>query len=315
MKTIAIHGHRGARGYAPENTLASFQLAIEQNASGIELDVSVTRDKQIIIYHDPYINPDTTREPNGTAVLHDKWRIYDMQLKRIQQFDVGCTDPTSNYGSQFPNQIPVPGQKIPTLRQLFIWLERIDSPETVVNIEIKSDPRKPHCSPPPAEFASLVLEEIRRAPTTNPVWIQSFDWRLLREVQIQNPRIPTGYLTSQQPFFDTVTASEHGQSPWLAGYDPYKYNDCLPRAIYAAGGHYWGPDYRDLSAELVAAAQSNYLTIHAWTVNLYSDVVTLVDLGVDGITSDYPKSAIEASSCIAGNSERNSAHKTNVTQR
>jgi len=315
MKTIAIHGHRGARGYTPENTLAGFQKAIDQGVNGIELDVQVTSDKHIIVYHDPYINPDTTRTPNGFAVRSNRCRIYDMPLKTIQRFDVGHTDPNSAYGSQFPRQISVPGQKIPTLREVFAWLKHTDSSQIVLNIEMKSNPYEPNDSPPPAEFASLLLEEIQQTVTTNPVWVQSFDWRALREIQSQNPKIPTGFLTSQQPCSNTISPAKHELSPWLAGYDPFKFDGCLPKAIKAAGGHYWGPDHRDLSTESAATAQENYLPIYTWTVNIAADVLAMFDLGVDGITSDYPKTVIEALNSITLSGKQRFSHSENITHR
>ena len=118
MYCTAIHGHRGARGHAPENTLAGFETALRFGVTALELDINVTSDHRIVIHHDPRLNPAITRNQNGTWVTHSDQRLYGMSLMELEQFDVGCLDTGTPYGWDFPHQMPVHGQRIPTLPQL-----------------------------------------------------------------------------------------------------------------------------------------------------------------------------------------------------
>ena len=158
--TTIIHGHRGARGHAPENTLAGFETALRLGVTALELDINVTSDHRIVIHHDPRLNPDITRAPNGTWVTRYDQELYGMSLMELEQFDVGCLDTGTPYGRDFPYQRPVHGQRIPTLRQLAEVLRRLGADRVLLNIEMKIDPRKPEWSPPPSTFATLLLEEL-----------------------------------------------------------------------------------------------------------------------------------------------------------
>src|SRR5512145_1023455 len=91
-----IFAHRGASAHAPENTLAAFELAIAQQADAVELDVKLTADGQVIVFHDSTVD----RTTNG----HGK--VQDMTLAELKALDAG-----SFLGSQFA------GEKIPTLEE------------------------------------------------------------------------------------------------------------------------------------------------------------------------------------------------------
>jgi len=108
-----IWGHRGASGYAPENTLESFQLAMQQGADGIELDVQLTRDGKIVVCHDETI--DRTSDHKG-------W-VKDFTLAQLKKFNFNNHNP--NY--EFCH--------IPTLKEV---LELIKPSQMVINIELKT---------------------------------------------------------------------------------------------------------------------------------------------------------------------------------
>jgi glycerophosphoryl diester phosphodiesterase len=118
--------------------------------------------------------------------------------------------------------------------------------------------------------------------------IISFDWRPLRRVQAIAPEIPTSYLTVESRDFDSIERGLTGASPWMAGIDVDAHGGSVPRAIRAAGGRNWSPNYRNLTADLVAEAHSLGLRVFPWTVNMESDMQRLIQLGVDGITTDRP---------------------------
>ena len=291
MHCTAIHGHRGARGHAPENTLAGFETALRFGVSALELDINVSSDHRIVIHHDPRLNPAITRNPNGTWVTRFDERLYGMSVMELQQFDVGCLDARTLYGCGFPHQRSAHEQRIPTLPQLAEVLRRLGADQMLLNIEVKIDPRNPDWSPPPSKFATLLLKELDEIGWLNKTWVQSFDWHVLQAVQDQEPTVPTGYLTSEQPDFNTVAVNELNTSPWLAGFDPVNFNGDLALAIQQAGGRYWGPNYLDLTEPRIQRAQRAGLEVHTWTVNKPTDIARLCRWGVNGVTSDYPDRA------------------------
>src|SRR5262245_45148577 len=103
-RKIEVHGHRGARGMRPENTLPAFEYAIAQGVDVLELDMAVTKDNVIVISHDPVLKAPICSGPKPEGVIHE------LTLKEVQAWDCGATkNPAS------AKQVPVPGTKIPTL--------------------------------------------------------------------------------------------------------------------------------------------------------------------------------------------------------
>ena len=121
------------------------------------------------------------------------------------------------------------------------------------------------------------------------VWLQAFDWRVLQEIQHLADNVYTGYLSSERE--DDATVTNDGESPWLAGFDPARFDSNLPKAIKAAGGRFWGPAFADVSQDRVLEAQAPGLVVHTWTLNEQKDFQRALDLGVNGITTDYPDRA------------------------
>jgi glycerophosphoryl diester phosphodiesterase len=113
---MLIFAHRGARGYAPENTMTAFRQAITRKADGIELDVQLTKDRQLVICHDHNIN----RTSNGSG-----W-IKDFTLAELKTLD---------FGSWFAPTFT--GESIPTFEEFFTWY--VTTP-LLLNIEIKNGP-------------------------------------------------------------------------------------------------------------------------------------------------------------------------------
>ena len=285
---ILIHGHRGARGLAPENTLAGFACALKVGVDVLELDLRMSRDGKIVIHHDRKLNPDLTRIKAGTWLTPPTNPLDHYTFEALQQFDMGQTRPGSSILKRFPRQTARDGQTIPDLAMLRDRVAPALNDGLLLNIEIKSDPLKPEQGPTPTAWATTLVDELNTLGLMNQSWVQSFDWRVLRQIHALTDKLPTGCLTSAQPDFDTITAHANSASPWLDGYDPAQFSHSLPQAIAAAGGHYWGPCFQDLTRSLVAEAQSLGLEVHTWTVNEITHIETMVDYAVNGIISDYP---------------------------
>ena len=155
------------------------------------------------------------------------------------------------------------------------------------NIETKISPNAAGDTLPPAPFVRALIAEIRNAGLAGRATIQSFDGRTLQIVQKDAPEIVTVYLSSQQAAGDTVQIGKSDASPWLAGFDVDDYAGSVARAVKAAGGTVWSPNYRDVMEPLVRDAQSLGLKVVPWTVNDEADLVRLLNWRVDGLIPDY----------------------------
>ena len=106
-------------------------------------------------------------------------------------------------------------------------------------------------------------------------------------MQQEAPDIPTVYLTAQQSFMDNIRATEK-DSPWSAGFHVSRFGGSIPRAVKAAGGAVWSPYYREVTRENVREAQGLGLKVVVWTVDTEAEITAVIELGIDGIISDYP---------------------------
>lgn len=161
----AVFAHRGASAYAPENTLAAFQLAIEQGADGIELDVNLTADGHVVVIHDRIVD----RTTNGSG------EVRDMELKTLKGLDAG-----SWFAPKFK------GEKVPTLVEVL----KLVGEDVFTNIELKP---KYYISPLdqlPGKVAALV----ERHNLENKIIFSSFSpWTLIKIHRLL-PSVPVGLL-------------------------------------------------------------------------------------------------------------------------
>ena len=131
----------------------------------------------------------------------------------------------------------------------------------------------------------MVVAEIRSAGMAERTMVQSFDWSTLQVIQREAPEIRTMYLTSPQ----TLKRGSYGAySLWLAGFAPELHGDSVPRAVHAAGGKIWAPNYTFLTPAMHAEAHALGIVVIPWTVNEPATIAKLLDMGVDGIISDRP---------------------------
>lgn len=166
MSFTKIQAHRGASGYAPENTMAAFKKAIDMKADGIELDVHLSKDGHLIVMHDEYLN----RTSNGKGL------IASYTLEELKKLDAG---------SWFEKEFK--GEKIPTLHEV---LEFIFKTEIFINIEIKAGYR---IYP---DIEEKVLACLQKYNMLDRCIISSFDHYSLVRVKELNPNVKTGLLYS-----------------------------------------------------------------------------------------------------------------------
>ena len=282
-----LQGHRGARALAPENTLPAFARALAIGVTTLETDIAITRDGRLIISHDPALNPDITRGPDGQFLAARGPVIWHTDFAELQRYDVGRLKPGTRYAGLYPAQQPADGSRLPLLADLFALVKKSGNTEVRFALETKLNPNAPLDTMAPEPFARALIAAIREAGVAGRTTVLSFDWRTLQVVQKEAPEIGTVYLTAQQRWLDNVGANDTAGSAWTAG---FKYADhgSVPKLIKAAGGRIWSCFHGDLDAEKVQQAQSLGLTVLAWTVNEPADIVRAMDIGVDGIVTDRP---------------------------
>jgi glycerophosphoryl diester phosphodiesterase len=250
---ILVHGHRGARAILPENTLAGFEYAIDAGADAIELDVAVTRDDVLVVSHDPVLNPGICRGPAGSRVIRE------LTLAQLQQWDCG-----SATRRRFRRQQPAPGARVPTLDQVFALHSRGDFQ---FNVEVKSYPDRPVLTPPPEEYALMVLAAIRSHPVASRVMVQSFDFRILRAMKRLAPEIRLSVLF-ELGIRGFVQEARRAESEMV------------------------GPYHRLVTTRRVASAHAAGIQVIPWTANTPQAWARLLRAGVDGIITDDPAALI-----------------------
>ncbi|MES2414980.1 MAG: glycerophosphodiester phosphodiesterase [Pseudomonadota bacterium] len=285
MSSIAfdLQGHRGARGLAPENTLAAFSKALQTGVTTLELDVGLTADGVVVISHDPYLNPAFTRDANGQWLAGAKGPLVkSLTLAQLQAYDVGRINPVSSYANQFNTQQPQDGQRIPALAALFDLVKTAGANGVRFNIETKLNPLAPDDTASPQVMTQALLKAVRDAGMTRRVTVQSFDWRSLKLVQQLEPGMPTACLSTQSATGDTLRDGN-----WTAGLKLASHAS-VPQMVRAAGCRTWSPNAAALTPDAVKEAQALGLQVLPWTVNVPADMQRLMDWKVDGIITDYP---------------------------
>ena len=282
-----LQAHRGGRGLRPENTLAAFENAIRMGVTTLELDIAITTEGVPVISHDPFLNPNLTRDGGGAWLSAKGPKINSLSLAQVQMHDVGRINPATPYAKTFAQQQPVDGQVIPTLNSLFMLVKRLGADTVEFDIETKVFPNEPDATPAPAEFVERLLNVIREHGMVQRVMIQSFDWRTLALVGQAEPSMRRVYLTAQSATYNTLLDGR-----WTAGLRLQDHGNSVPALVLAAAGKSqgttWSPAFDPLSREQVQQAQALGLRVIPWTVNQVSQMASLLDWGVDGLITDYP---------------------------
>lgn len=264
-----LQGHRGARGLRPENTIPGFIIALDSGVTTVELDLAITKDKQVIVSHEPWMSASICMQPDGSEISQKEeksFNIYQMDYEQIIRFDCG-----SKGNEKFPEQIRYKVSK-PLLKDVIVAIEHhIKSYglyEADYNIEIKTSPagdNKYH--PTPELFSDLVYSLIDQYLPLERVVIQSFDFRVLKYWHKKYPDIRLSALIENTR---TVDANLNN-----LGFKPSVYS----------------PAYQLLTKEKVLYLQSQKIRVIPWTVNAIEDMQKMLQWKVDGFITDYPDRA------------------------
>lgn len=271
QRKIEVHGHRGARGYFPENTIISFIEAVKLGVDVIELDVVISHDKQVVVSHEAWMNGLFCFDPEGRPVAKDsrEYNLYQMNYADIKKFDCG-----KGGNPDFPLQKPVPSFK-PLLSEIIkevdAFTEKNDLAFVKYNIEIKTEEQEPIglYSPEAKEFVKLVQDVIEGNKITGRTNLQSFDVQIMQEIKRTGIKTETALLVENTKSFE--------ENMNLLGFVTNTYS----------------PEFILVNGSLVQKVKQKGMKLIPWTVNEISDMKRMVDLGVDGIITDYPDRAID----------------------
>ena len=290
--------HRGGRDARPENTLYSYQYSLEKGALTIECDMQLTADGQIVMSHNPALNPDITTDSAGKRIEGHDHYIHDMTLREVQSFNVGRMDPSIEYYDLHGRTQVQTDAFIPSLRQMFELVRDSGNEEIRMSIEAKAYPdpalgtrygKNPDYDKLLEEFLSLVNEFGFR----DRVILQSFDWLVLVKMKELDPGIRTIALYSEQPSWGvpegtTLWLDRDEPSPWLGGIDIRDFDGDPVRAAHSLGIDDVSPYFKEITKELTDEAHELGMRVVPWTVSFTDDFETMYEMGVDGIITDRP---------------------------
>jgi glycerophosphoryl diester phosphodiesterase len=252
----------------PENTIPAMIKALDLGVTTLELDLAITKDGEVILSHEPFMNPQICLTSEGKEIdpKDHSYNLFQMTYREILAFDCG-----SKVHSGYPQQVKFFAAK-PLLKDVFAVAEKyakdMNLPAPHYNIEIKSSPEGDGIyHPEVAEFSDKVVELIGEAIGWERVNIQSFDFRVLKYIHATHPEVPLAMLVEN-----------------AASYEEYLTQLGFQPQIYS-------PYFLNLKPEIVKDLHSKGMKIIPWTVNTTDQMQKLLEMGVDGIITDYPNLA------------------------
>jgi glycerophosphoryl diester phosphodiesterase len=264
VNRVVVHGHRGSRGTHPENIIPSFAEARDVGCEFVELDVHLTRDDRVVVFHDPEISGKLCRDASGKPVT-SPIAINELTLAEIKTYEVG-----SQLLPGFPEQKATPGWRIPTLDELIEWKQR-EAPQMGLNIEIKrvatATGRLRSVEDIAAAVASVLRKDYFIETHLNSTLVQSFDHEVVSAVRKLMPLVRLSCLFEEKADFAKVANAHQAQ---------------------VAAVH-----YPLLDAENVRHCHDMGIEVLPWTANDAVEWTRLIGLGVRSIITDYPRNLKE----------------------
>jgi glycerophosphoryl diester phosphodiesterase len=291
-----LQGHRGARGLKPENTLPSFEAALDLGVTSIETDLHLTRDGVPIVCHDPVVSdrlfrliPGSDSPDPGTQPL-----VSSLTLAQLRGYRADRNPDPSRFPNQdasvtplaklFAEHMEIDPYAPPTLADLFAFVrayagelgqsagktevQRQRAGQVNLDLELKRVPFRPELigdkfdGQQPGLLERQVLEVTKVGGSA--VTVRSFDHRVVRLLRWGRPRLTGAAI--------------------IAGTRP----DAPAKMAWLASADIYCPDFNFLDESTVSECHAAGVRVLPWTVNEPDDMRRLLDWGVDGITTDYP---------------------------
>jgi glycerophosphoryl diester phosphodiesterase len=269
-----IQGHRGSRGLMPENTIPAFKKAIDLGVHTLELDLIISKDKKVVVSHDPFFNPNCTTDPTGKFISKEnQGNLYKLSYEEIKKYDVGLRG-----NKDYPEQQKMAVYK-PLLEDMIRESEKYAKAKGVkplkYNIEIKSEEKEYDISQPKVEeFSDLVYQIIIKQLPPERVTLQSFDYNVLKfwHQQIEQKKYKSIALSA---LIEPMNNNEVRFNLDKLGFKP----------------QIWSPYFVQATEKRVKELHELGIKIIPWTVNKREDMEKVKALGCDGLITDYPDRA------------------------
>jgi glycerophosphoryl diester phosphodiesterase len=294
-----LQAHRGGIGMTTEESLEGFGKAMRLGVSTLELDTHITKDEKVVVNHDRQISAQKCRDtapvtPGDTMYPYVGKYIKDLTLAQIKTMDCGYQQLPG-----FPEQEQIKGFRMVELKDVLNLVKSYHANQVTLNIETKVEAGAPQQTAPRELFVRRVFEEIHASGIEDQVTIQSFDWGALMEMHRLAPTWPLVALTN----YDFLQVGQPGASPWIGGIDVDNYGGDFVKAAAAIpgvtalspiygfpqGGKVGDPGFRFYSDQvMVSEAHARGLKVIPWTCDDPATVEALMDMGVDGIITNYP---------------------------
>ncbi|MFD5594275.1 glycerophosphodiester phosphodiesterase family protein [Streptomyces griseorubiginosus] len=294
-----LRAHRGGLGMTTEESLEGFGKALRLGVSTLELDTHVTKDRRVVVNHDRQISAVKCRDtapatPDDPMYPYVGKYIKDLTFAQIRTLDCGYQQLPG-----FPEQEVVQGFRMVELKDVLNLVKSYRARQVTLNIETKVEAGAPEQTAPRGLFVRRVYEEIHRSGIENQVTVQSFDWGALKAMHELAPTWPLVALTN----YDFLQVGRPGKSPWLGGIDADDYGGDFVKAAatvpgvkalspnygFPQSGKVGDPGFRFYADRtMVREAHARGLEVIPWTCDDPATVEALMDMGVDGIITDYP---------------------------
>jgi glycerophosphoryl diester phosphodiesterase len=255
----------------PENTIPAFKKALDLGVTTLELDVCISKDHQVVVSHEPYMNSLFCSKPDGSPVTKAEEKslnLYKMTYDEIKKYDSGLRG-----NVLYPEQQKLTTYK-PLLKDMILACETYIKEHKLkpvkYNIEIKSEEEEYGISQPKTveEFSDLVYKEIIKQLSPERIILQSFDFNVLKywNLQFKNKKYKKVILSA--------LVEKEGVEP------SFQKLGFLPDIF--------SPYYKQLTIGKVKMCHDKGVKVVPWTVNDVEAMKEMIAIGVDGLISDYP---------------------------
>lgn len=261
---IFLQGHRGFRGRYPENSVEAARAAVQLGVDAIEIDVVVSADGKIIVSHEPYMCHTLCTKPDGSSISEAESKelnLFKMSAAEIAKYSYG----TLPY-NKFPEQQKMACRKLELTSFCKQLLESDEMYLPQLTIELKSTAKTDNIfHPAPKQYVDAVLKCIDQIDERWPIAIQSFDLRLLKELDQRGVELPLIALNDNSELDIDAICEQLNFVP-----DGY------------------GPHFDMVNAELVNDCAELGVDLSVWTVNDLKEAERLFGLGVRNFITDFP---------------------------
>ena len=295
-----LQAHRGGIGMTTEESLPGFAKALRLGVSTLELDTHITKDNKVVVNHDRQISSQKCKDtapafPGDPMYPYVGKYIKDLTLAEIKTMDCGYQQLPG-----FPEQEQIKGWRMAELKDVLNLVKAYHANQVKLNIETKVEAGAPEQTAPREQFVTRVWQEIHASGIERQVTIESFDWGALQLMHKLAPTYPLVALTN----YDFLEVGKPGKSPWLGGVDADDYDGDFVKAAEAAvpgltalspnygfpqNGKVGDPGFRFYpDKQMVSEAHARGLKVVPWTCDDNTTIKELMDMGVDGIITNYP---------------------------